>query len=366
MKINVRSPYHINIATANLTSCLLDLYVYTGTQTTDRGAIKYTISSTAHNEEVTFEISEFVRDYLDVTFDGTYTSEMVWVDYQTTQYVSESVQTPDTLVALSGFDGYGYFEEGVNPQLDASVLMSNSLIYKLDDAPLRVPINQNNVSNVTFSYEGETVYSETITSTSESTDEIRYISDATGSVDSYSERVINDGGTFETSKCLTEFLSTIILYPVDTVYVDSTILKVINVEECKHTPHKVTFINKFGAKQDLWFFKRTDTSISTSKTDYKSNIINSGSYNVNEHQTKILTKQGKEKLVLNSGFVDEQMNEVFRQLMLSEKVWIEVNNQTLPINISSSSLSFKTSLNDKLINYTIEIEYAFNKINNIR
>ena len=53
-------------------------------------------------------------------------------------------------------------------------------------------------------------------------------------------------------------------------------------------------------------------------------------------------------------------------MQLSEDCWIEINSQTLPITVSSSDLSYKTHLNDKLINYTIEIEFAFDTINNIR
>ena len=53
-------------------------------------------------------------------------------------------------------------------------------------------------------------------------------------------------------------------------------------------------------------------------------------------------------------------------MQLSEDCWIEIKNQTLPINVSSSSLAFKTQLNDKLINYTIDIEFAYDTINNIR
>jgi hypothetical protein len=53
-------------------------------------------------------------------------------------------------------------------------------------------------------------------------------------------------------------------------------------------------------------------------------------------------------------------------MQLSEDCWIEVNNKTLPVNITSSELAYKTNLNDKLINYTINIEYAFDTINNIR
>jgi len=53
-------------------------------------------------------------------------------------------------------------------------------------------------------------------------------------------------------------------------------------------------------------------------------------------------------------------------MQLSEDCWIEIDSKTLPMNVSSSSLSYKTHLNDKLINYTIEVDFAFDTINNIR
>jgi len=53
-------------------------------------------------------------------------------------------------------------------------------------------------------------------------------------------------------------------------------------------------------------------------------------------------------------------------MQLSEDCWIEIENKTLPINVASSSLNYKTHLNDKLINYTIQIDFAFDTINNIR
>ena len=71
------------------------------------------------------------------------------------------------------------------------------------------------------------------------------------------------------------------------------------------------------------------------------------------------TMEGKETFSLS-------YNDVFKQMQLSEDNWIEINNKTLPINVSSSSLAFKTQLNDKVINYTIEIEFAYDTINNIR
>ena len=71
-------------------------------------------------------------------------------------------------------------------------------------------------------------------------------------------------------------------------------------------------------------------------------------------------------MTLSSGFLSESYNEVFRQMSLSDKIWIEYNEKTLPVRLTSSSLAFKTRLDDKLINYTIELEFAFDKINNVR
>ena len=369
-KINVRSPYHIYHTIANLTSATLDLYIYTGEQITDRPAVTYSLTSTAYNASVTFEISELVRDYLDVTFAGAYVSQMVWVDYQITEYVSAVAQTPLTIVPLSAYDGYGYFEDGVNPQNTSDKLQSNSVIYKNDDSPIRLPVLSDGAKTIKFFNNGVEVYTTTLSALVVSSTIIKYISDAGDGIDSYKERVIADGGTYEDSACLQAFLDTLDIFPVDTIHIITAsgleIIKVKTIEECKHTPYKITFVNKFGALQDLWFFKRTDTKLNTSDNKYKSNILSGGTYSSSSHQNRILNKQGQETLTLNTGFYAEEYNEVFRQLMLSEKVWIEMDSVTLPINISSSSMAFKTVLNDKLISYTIDASFAYDKINSVR
>ena len=147
--INLRSPYHINVTGAGLSNAVLNLYVYTGTQTTSRGSAKYSFNSTAYNDETTFEISEYIRDYLDITFNGSYASQMVWVDYQVTKYINDAVQAPETIVQLEGFDGYGYFSDGTNPQSN-SILQSNLIDYVKNGDAYRVAVNANNTTDVKF------------------------------------------------------------------------------------------------------------------------------------------------------------------------------------------------------------------------
>ena len=353
-KINVRSPYYIYITEANLNSAKLELYVYTGTQGT-RGAIDYTINSTAVSNKITFEISELVRDYIENTFSGSYTSSAVWVDYQITRTVSGAAQTPEAFVLLTGFDGYGYFSEGVNPQ----------------NTQTRLPAHITTSTDFTFLQDGSSIYNTTLVPSTFGYNIIRYVSsEGEEGVDSWQERVVLDGGTVESLDCVKDFLEDIDLYGVDTVYVDNgttvEVYKVENIEECLDTPYKLTFINKFGALQDLWFFKRSTLSMSTTQQTYKSNLVVGGSYSINKHQKSILTKQGNESLTLNSGFYSEDNNEVFKQLFLSEQVWIEYDSETLPINITSSNLVHKTRLKDKLISYEISLEFSNDTINNIR
>ena len=372
-KINARSPYYINLSDTNLTQVDMELYVYTGTQITSPTATrpnKFELTSFAVSENVTFEIGEIVRDYILQTFDGDYASANVWVDYRTKNYIQGVAGSFTSYTQLTGFDGYGYYEDEANPQNDSGLLQSNTKVVKLDDAPATIPVDTSKTTQVTYELNGQQVYTKAVTSSTESDEQIEYVTNGVNGADEYENRVIQDGGTFENSVCLQEFVDDFTLFDFDTIYIDTTdgVIKITvdNIEECKYQPYKVTFVNKFGALQDLWFFKRTNEVLTTKKEDFKRNIIVNGTYDTSRHQQKILTKNGTEKLTLNTGFYPEVYNEVFKQMQLSEDCWIEIENKTLPINVSSSSLNYKTHLNDKLINYTIEIDFAFDTINNIR
>ena len=54
----------------------------------------------------------------------------------------------------------------------------------------------------------------------------------------------------------------------------------------------------------------------------------------------------------------------FKQLFLSDLVWNFDGTTFIPVNLGSSSLEYKTRQRDRLINYEVEFEYAFNEINN--
>ena len=61
---------------------------------------------------------------------------------------------------------------------------------------------------------------------------------------------------------------------------------------------------------------------------------------------------------------------VLEELLLSEQVWYteitDTEERVIPVIPQTKSITYKTSVNDKLANYTVDFEHAFDKINNIR
>ena len=139
------------------------------------------------------------------------------------------------------------------------------------------------------------------------------------------------------------------------------VIEIDNVEECRYTESKLTFINKFGAFQDVWMLGNSKKAINVkSDTWNRRNLITGGG---SFRPTTIKnTTNVNEKITLNSGFYPESNNVVFEELMQSNSVWLWDGSNTYPVIVKDSTFNFKDSNTDKLINYTINIEFASNKM----
>ena len=152
-------------------------------------------------------------------------------------------------------------------------------------------------------------------------------------------------------------------------YAQSVVLTLQEVCEPKYDFLDVVFYNKYGALQIMPFHKKSMISLDTNSESYKRSLmdfVNDPTFNKEKHQVRQFQVTGKEKIQMNTGFIDESFNEVIRQLMLSEQVWVYDGTEVKPITLDTKSVQFKTSVNDKLINYTFDFSYAFNKVNDIR
>tara|TARA_B100000768_G_C11152849_1_gene321071 strand:- start:73 stop:858 length:786 start_codon:yes stop_codon:yes gene_type:complete len=261
-------------------------------------------------------------------------------------------------------------------------MITNRKLFVLEDNTFRVPIGtSSNNPTVTFVKDNEIVGTTSFTSSNQSSEQIKYVSiyGTDTNWDSFQERVLESGGTdYESNKCLEAYFNDYSIGAVDKIIISNTnanvkdiIVNVSVLEGCKYEPKKVTFVNKFGALQDMYFFKKSVEKMNVKKESYKSNILNQFTgYNKSQHVYRDFNVVGKESVTLSSGFLSEEYNEVFKQMMLSEKVWVtnitEDGEQVLPINVKTSNITYKTSLNDKLVEYTFDFDNSFNVINDIR
>lgn len=326
-KINIRSPYYV---TLNESPATLELRVWTGLESAVPTNPTYTLTKDAIGGYATFEVAELIRDYLDVTFDGTYTSKALWVRTEAT--------TP-----VLAFDGYTEFKDGVNAQGNLKQLISNTTIWVPEGVDVRVPVfAQGTAYNVVFKEaNGATINTVAITDQTN-----------TNAVINYAVSTIEVGED------------------VATVEVGATTLTVRQMECSKYAAYKIVFVNKHGALQDLYFFQKSIKSLSTTKETYKANNITLGAsatYSTTAHQYRNIDLQGREAIVLSTGFVSEDYNAPLQEMMLSEKVWmVDPQDNVIPVNVQTSEITFRTSLNDKMVEYQVEFEYAYDAINNVR
>lgn len=320
----------------------LDLYIYDGLVTDIPSEPQYQIKKQridTHNN-ITLEIGELIRDYLSVYFNDDYISYTKWARAVVTYFDNSdhpfTYDNPKVFEYIA-FDGYGFFEDGTNPELQRHALISSNNIYIPENTAGKFPIFAEGVGKVTIDSTDTQ-----ITDSGNTNQKIQYISIPSNS-------------------------NEIKVYDTD----DTTLLKTVsitNVCEPKFTPYKITFVNKYGAFEDLYMFKKTTEQLNVTSDLYKRNTIanSTATYNTSEGQRSRYNVNGVTNIKLNTGFIIEDMNTTIEELFLSENVWIRYENKTLPILPKSQSLDFKTSLNDKLINYTIDFEFAFDKINNVR
>ena len=293
--------------------------------------------------------------------------------------------TPITTYYVAS-NGYFEFEQGYNYDAEDYLVDnvyytgSTDCIYVLDDNEARINLLSPKASadsledvtiDVLFIKDGDIVGSTIVPMTSESNAFANQVFNVPTWRRNFEARVGVNDGVFEGNYCNDAFFDEYSVEDYDTIRLEDRStgntkdIKVKRIEECKYKPILLTFVNKFGVPEDLYFFKRSDKSLNTSSEVYRRNTFGR---TPRYHVYKKFNVNGKESMVLNSGYVPEEFYESFKQMYLSESVWAYLDddsNTATPVNIKSTNLVEKLHRNEKLINYEIEIEFAFDTIGNI-
>jgi hypothetical protein len=304
------------------------------------GTLRYTLIKNlptilTGSQTINFDIAELARDYIEITYQTDYVPQTVDISTVIKSYtlINGGGTELDTVTYTDvGFEAYGVFTEGVNPTVPFGRTKPTYLI----------PINED---TDTF----------TILAPNNQTGKIPSITALSGLV-------------------ATSFTAS----ATSVTNVDGVVCNIKRIDCTKYGEgNRIIYINKYGAQQDLWFFLKETKSLARTNEGYKSNTItypngSSATYSIQNAPNKVFNTQAKQTHTLSSGYYPEFANQFFEELLLSEYIWLDpstlntARTSLIPVKVKTSSVAFKTSVNDRLIEYTIEFEEAFDYINNIR
>ena len=381
--IRTRSPFFIRTPQvtgstniANLSYFQINITVHGGvsssTEICDDLYAAYALQKKPLGSEVsvTVDISEIVNDHIEQIFTGTYSASSakssIWVTVATSARQSDGTiigsVTTNTYLAQEGFNK---FKEGVNYTTEPIAMITGTHFEHHKGSTLTIPINVERVSQVEWiGSNGVSVSTDTFSDNGNQNQKIQFAQFTATDVKDIARIKI----TYDTSSFITIYTT--------------------RIEECKYPVNKITFVNRWGAIQDLFFFKKSVDSLENRSENFNRSIFEAravqldppeeegqdcqesltfNTYSTTAHAKKTFNANATESVLLNSGFVNELMNPFFEELMVSEYIWLTDSSANIyPVNLKESSFTKKTGLNDRLINYTMSFEKAFALVNNIR
>ena len=136
-------------------------------------------------------------------------------------------------------------------------------------------------------------------------------------------------------------------------------------------PVKLYYVNKFGGKNTFHFTLKHTEQINSSSDSFNRNTADFGNLNASNglHATRKRITGSKQSFVINTDYISEYYVKQLEELILSEYVWAQIphiSDNYIPVNLKDSKISKKTHLNDRLIQYTMNIETAAEYLNNVR
>jgi len=379
--INARSPYYIKISgqTGTLESVTFGIKIWNGFSYDSPASDTYTITKTPLESKVgnyvAIEISELIRDYLQTEY-YTEAVDAVWVYVASNEtFVGGGTNAQNfTFLAL---DGFGYFEEGINPRESTDpttssftpmVLQSNLCVQFVRGRDIKIPIFSETEPTIITGAGASNVWNladtfwESADNNWDTADNEQNVVDSLNSADKIQYIIITS-----------DFINT-----GDTITVTSTVgpsqTQVITLEEIcepRYDTIRGIFYNKFGALQTMWLTKKSTITTKVKSEEFKRNTIDfSGTpaYSIYKHNKKKFNIKANQSIDTNTTLLDECLNEPIEQMLMSEQIWLEDSQlDTLPVNLTTNSITRKTGVNDKaMIQYGLGFEYAFDKINSVR
>jgi len=342
----VRSTYSLRII-PNLpfVNCDLLVYAWAGDKNAPPTLPAYSLSKQVVQLGQTvcsFDINHIAKEYINNSI-GNYTlsgvqdvlpDSNVWLQYSATCDSDPVYEIEGLLLATYG---YGYFQEGFNPLPQTKALITGNKFTIYKDQDYRVYFQTTGLLGI---YVNEALIPYTFDT------DLNYQMIASINLKEYTTA------------------SNIVLelnYEDD--YTETLNFEV--KEECFYDVINCVFINKYGYPQSFFLTKVSKPSTDIEGETYRGLISEFGVYNTTAHQTVSFNVNATDKVKANTDFLNEVENNIIKEMLLSESIWLIENGIINPVVLETKSLDYKQTKVERLIQYEFGFKYAFNTINKV-
>lgn len=131
----------------------------------------------------------------------------------------------------------------------------------------------------------------------------------------------------------------------------------------KYPNIRIKWKNRFGQFDWFSFYMVNRQSFQTTKRSYQPQLGtwagSTLSYTQYDSSNLNYIVDSKQSIQVNTDWVDESYNDIFKQLLVSEEIyWVKSATDLLPLTINTDSVTFKTGVVDKVIQYAFEFDYG--------
>lgn len=357
--INVftRSPYIVSISDANLIEASIEIYL-SNTIGTIPASPQYKLTKPIPSSDITeivFDISPYLREYINHSIpqqltdniDQLNSNEYCYAFVETYKNTGTGLEF-DTEQNYIGVNGYTSFEDGSNYDNSSLGAFAESGTYYYHPEDTASSIGHVGL----LKYTGTSLITSAV-----------YTNSVTGAVTTID---LNGAGSNPSQFRVIPRVLSANYYNGNNLKLKVGSNVLVNMDfnpiiECKYTPVKVDYIDKFGMWNFLWFFKSSNENISTTSKQYnlkQSTWDFSPIYGV----SKLINKTGRKTFTLNSGWMEEDSNFQIEELMLSERVLVDGK----PSILKTDKTELFKHLNNKQFSYQMEFELAFDLIQNVK
>ena len=352
-----RSPVVYRYAGLNTSyTYIFNFYITTGTTATLTTIYTSTTRNPDTNYGITIDASSLLRNFIKnnnflYTTENVVFFKAILVEYNGTTATGNSL-TSNNASATLGYSDYG------NTGTFNITEQTTAVDYAMNSIPTNTPYSLPISTSYTFvwRYNATTTYTIVYKNAAES-------GNTTIGPTAFAAKT-KAGDEARQIACGYADLSNISTrYPI-TLTIGSNVY-IFNPDGCVgNDVQTLKFLNKWGVWDYFFCYGRKDTETTIDYETYKYMKIDypTMTYNVKDGAYKKSFIQGKGKITLNTGWIDENKNTKLEELFLSEYVLL---NSTTPVIITDKTIKYKTDKFDRVINYTIILEEAFDTINNI-